>query len=67
MESFSFGSYEFSKTFKVFMWTVASALVVMGIDAVGMIDASSEYAFLIPIANTALYALKEWVADNSLV
>ena len=66
--SFVFGGEELGKTVKVFLWTVASALVVLLTDAVGMIELPPEsgYAFLIPIANTVLYALKEFIADNRI-
>lgn len=64
MQSFNFGSEEAKNTLKVFGWTLASAVVVLLIDFVGMIDMPTEYAFVVPLANTILYALKEFIADN---
>ena len=63
-KSFVLGESELSNIFKVFLWTVLSAIVVLIISVLGVIDVPVEYAFLIPAANTALYALKEWIADN---
>ncbi len=63
-KSFSFGSEEFKSVLKVFMWTVASAVVALITDWVGLIEIPAEYAFVVPLVNTVLYALKEWVADN---
>lgn len=63
-KSFSFGSQEFAKTFKVFIWTVASAFVVLLIDWLGMTDIPAQYVSFVPLANTVLYAIKEWITDN---
>jgi hypothetical protein len=65
-ESFAFGSTEFQKTLKVFLWTVASAIVVLAIDWLGMVEVPAQYAFAVPMANTVLYALKEFIADNRI-
>ena len=63
-KSFSFGGAEFKNSLKVFLWTVGSALVVLLIDWLGMVEIPAQYAFAVPLANTVLYALKEWIADN---
>ena len=55
---------EYIKSLHVFGWTIASALIVLGLDLVQVIEFPVEYAFIVPIANTILYALKEFVADN---
>ena len=63
-KSFSVGKAELTSIFKVFAWTVASAFLVLLISVLGILDVPVQYAFLVPMANTSLYALKEWVADN---
>lgn len=55
---------EVSKIVKVFGWTVASAVVAMLIQLTGVIELPMEYAFIVPVINTALVALSEWIADN---
>jgi len=62
---FKFGSKEFSKALKVFGWTVASAVVVLLIDWVGEGTMPSQYVVYVPLVNTLLYGIKEWIADNS--
>lgn len=62
--SFVFKTPEAKKTLKVFGWTLASALVVFLIDFLGAIDVPPEYVMYVPLVNTVLYAIKEWVADN---
>lgn len=62
--SFALGSKELVNIFKVFAWTVASALLALVTDWLGLIELPTEYAFVVPIANTMLYSLKEWIADN---
>jgi len=63
-KSFALGSKELTNIFKVFAWTVASALVALFIDWLGLIEVPAEYAFVVPLVNTMLYSLKEWIADN---
>lgn len=63
-KSFALGSKELANIFKVFAWTVASALVALFIDWLGLIEVPAEYAFVVPLVNTMLYSLKEWIADN---
>lgn len=63
-KSFVLGGAEASNIFKVFAWTVGSALVVLAIDWLGMVEVPAQYAFAVPMANTLLYTLKEWIADN---
>lgn len=46
---------------KVAGWTIAAALVALGIDLVNLIEIPVEYAFIVPIINTVLYALKEFI------
>lgn len=63
-KSFALGTQELANIIKVFVWTVASALVALFIDWLGLIELPTEYAFVVPLANTVLYSLKEWIADN---
>lgn len=46
--------------FKVLLWSLGSALVVALIGIVQALEVPQEWLFLVPIVNTALYALKEW-------
>lgn len=64
-KSFVFGTTEFNNSFKVFLWTVGSALIALLIDYVGMVDIPAQYTFIVPLINTVLYSLKEWFSDNS--
>lgn len=63
-KSFKFGTPEAKNTLKVFGWTVASAFVVLLIDLIGAIEMPVEYAAYVPLVNTILYAVKEWIADK---
>jgi len=63
-KSFAIGSQEFVNILKVFGWTMASALVALLVDWFGLIEVPAEYAFVVPLVNTMLYSLKEWIADN---
>lgn len=64
MKNFNFGVLEFKKVFKVFLWTGSAAFLVMIGDWINLVDFPAEYAFIVPIANTIIYALREFVADN---
>lgn len=66
MESFSFKTPEVKRTLKVFGWTVASAVVVLLLDLIQVVDIPAQYVAYIPIANTILYAIKEYVTDNQV-
>lgn len=48
---------------KVFAWSTASALVVTAIAIVEQTDFGS-WAMLVPVINTGLYALKEFITDK---
>lgn len=64
--SFSYSEYEVRKVLKVFGWTMASAVVALLISLTGAIDFPKEYAFLVPVINTVLYAIAELISDNRL-
>jgi hypothetical protein len=61
---FSFSQVEATKALKVFGWTMASGLVALLLSLVEVLDIPVEYAFIVPIVNTILYAVKEFIADN---
>lgn len=63
-QRFIFGKEETRNSLKVFGWTMASALIVLALDFVGALEVPTEYAFVVPVVNTVLYSLKEWIADN---
>jgi len=57
-----FKEKELHKALKVFGWSFASLLVVLGIDLISALEVQG--VGWVPIANTVLYALKEFIADN---
>jgi uncharacterized membrane protein len=61
---FHFGEGEVRKSLKVFGWSMGAAFVALAISLTGALELPGEYAFIVPIVNTILYTLKEWVADN---
>lgn len=61
---FSFGEEEGRKFLKVFFWSMGSALVALALSLLGVLELPSEYAFIVPIVNSVLILLKEWIADN---
>lgn len=52
---------------KVFMWSALSAIVATAIVMLDGLDATPELAIWIPIANTLLYAVKEFITSRSVV
>ena len=63
MESrkFRFNKEEWLRVVRVFGWTVASAAVALLIGFVGLWEVPMEYAFIVPVVNTVLYALAEFI------
>lgn len=61
---FEFDRENGKRVLKVFAWTIASALVALAIDFMGIVNVPAEYAFVIPVINTVLYALKEYVTGQ---
>lgn len=66
-EKFFYSEYEVKKVLKVFAWTMASAIVALLISLMKIVEFPIEYAFIVPIINTVLYALSELVKDNTSV
>lgn len=64
-KKFRFGKGEVKSSVKVFLWTVASAAIVLLLDLVEVMEVPTQYTFAVPIVNTILYSLKELVTDNS--
>lgn len=62
---FKFGEEEMRKSLKVFGWSMGAAFVALAISLTGALELPGEYAFIVPIINTVLYMLKEWIANNS--
>jgi len=62
MESkrFRLNREETQSIFQVLLWSLGSALVVALIGIVQALDVPQEWLFLVPVANTVLYALREW-------
>lgn len=61
---FEFKEYELNKALQVLGWSFGSAIVAFLIAVVGATDVPPQYTFLVPVVNTLLYMLKEYVADN---
>jgi len=60
----SFRTPEVKSTLKVFGWSVGSAVVVFLLDLLQVIDIPSQFLPYVPIANTILYAVKEFFTDR---
>ena len=69
MESkrFTLNEADTQSIFKVLLWSLGSALVVALIGIVQALDVPQEWLFLVPIVNTALFALKEWFQGQVVV
>jgi len=50
---------------KVFGWTIVSAAVALLLNLLGVVKFPPEYAFIIPIINTILVALQQFIVDKS--
>lgn len=50
---------------KVFGWTLASAAIALLLNLLGVVKFPPEYAFVIPIVNTILVALQQFITDRS--
>ena len=54
-----------AKILSVIGWSVASAVVASLIFITQDISVPTEYAFVLPIVNTVLYALSKFIAERS--
>ena len=63
-KKYSFNKEDIAEIAKVIGWSMASALVVVLIDVVGMLDFPTEYAFVVPIVNVVLVALKKFIQEK---
>lgn len=66
MESkkYTLNKHDLGEIAKVIGWSMASALVVILIDIVGMLEFPAEYAFVVPIVNVVLVALKKFIQEK---
>lgn len=64
--SFRIGKSELKKISKVLAWSFGSAFVVFLLGVVEAVEVPAQFEFLVPLANTILYSLKEWIADNRI-
>jgi hypothetical protein len=62
--AFTFDRENGKAILKVFGWTMSSAIVVLAIDMMGVIEVPAQYAFLVPVVNTILYSIKEYVTEQ---
>jgi len=63
-KSFSFDRENAKKVYKVFLWTMASAIVALGISLLGVVEMPAEYVWVVPVVNTVLYAIKEFIEEQ---
>jgi hypothetical protein len=63
-KSFSFDRENAKKVYKVFLWTMASAIVALGIHLLGVVEMPAEYVWIVPVVNTVLYAIKEFIENQ---
>lgn len=64
------GRFQFNKEggiriLKVLGWTVLSLAIAALLDAIKMIDVPTQYLFVIPIINTLLVALQEFIRKST--
>ena len=63
-ERFSIDKENAKNIGKVFAWSAGSAFVAMLIALVGIVEVPVEYAILIPLCNTILYALEQYINEQ---
>jgi len=62
---FEFKAYELDKALKVFAWSFGSVVVTFLIALVASAEVPVEYVMYIPLINTILYSIKQYVQDNT--
>lgn len=63
-KKFQFDRVDYLGIAKVLGWTVATALVGLGLDMASVVEVSGTAVYWFPIINTALYAIRSWLKDN---
>ena len=63
-KQFSFNRENARHVFHVFLWTMGSAFVAMAISLLGVIEVPTEYIWVVPLINTALVALQQFIAEQ---
>jgi len=63
-DSYSFDKENAMRVLRVFAWSMASVIVTLAIGMVTGLQLPTEYAWAIPLVNSALYALKEYIEDQ---
>lgn len=56
----AFTKTNFYKSLKVLLWSAGSAVVGAILVWLANLDVTEQWLFILPMINTALYALKEW-------
>lgn len=64
-KAFSFDKENAQHVFHVFLWTVGSAFATLAIALLAGVDVPDQYVFMVPLVNTALVALKEWMTEQA--
>lgn len=60
-----FNKANLKRTAKVLAWSIASVAVLQLIDLVGQFDIPVQYTLLVPVVNSALYALKDFFSEQA--
>ena len=63
-KKFKLNKNDLSKILQVLGWTVASAVVAFLIDIIPNVEIGVNYAWLIPMINTGLVALKKFIQEK---
>ena len=53
------------KILKVAGWTILSAVVTLLLSAVKIIDFPPQFVWVVPLINTVLVALYQWISDQT--
>ena len=61
---FEFKTYEMDKALTVFAWSFGSVVVTFLIALVASAEVPFEYVMYIPLINTVLYSIKQYITDN---
>lgn len=64
-KAFSLDKENARHVFHVFLWTTGSALITMIIALLASTDVPTEWVVVVPLVNTGLVALKEWMTEQA--
>ncbi len=64
-KSFKFNRADLSKAIGVLCWSLASSLIAFAMAFMSMTTFPDQYVWAVPIINTVLFMLYQFVKDNS--